>query len=152
VAAGLILAETWRSARSQSKRRDSVDDQLEELGERMGELTTRVDALSANLEERWGLEEERYVRPSSLLLKRGLIVGYRNIELTRILERIVDIGLRGGWAEFEENPIQLPVVPLLAAPDSPPDARDASSSLSSSASTTPLSRMSSDPTPNATPS
>ena len=32
----------------------------------------------------------------------------RNDELSRVLLRVVEIGLRGGWAEFEENPIQFP--------------------------------------------
>jgi len=54
VAAGLIIGETWRSSRNQTKRRDSVDDQLEDLGARVTELTTRVD----NLIEKWGDEHE----------------------------------------------------------------------------------------------
>lgn len=45
VAAGLILGESWRSSRNQSKRRDSVDDQLDELGTQVTELTARVDSL-----------------------------------------------------------------------------------------------------------
>lgn len=61
MAASLIIAETWRSARSQSKRRDDVDDKLEELTEQVGTLTTRVEALSTDLEQRWGFEEQRYV-------------------------------------------------------------------------------------------
>jgi hypothetical protein len=36
----------------------------------------------------------------------------RNEELSRVLLRVVDIGLRGGWAEFEEHPIQLPHLQL----------------------------------------
>jgi hypothetical protein len=36
----------------------------------------------------------------------------RNEELSRILLRVVDIGLRGGWAEFEDHPIQLPHLQL----------------------------------------
>ena len=45
VAAALILGETWRSSRNQSKRRDSVDDQLDELGTKVTELAARVDNL-----------------------------------------------------------------------------------------------------------
>jgi len=45
VAAALILGESWRSSRNQSKRRDSVDDQLDELGTKIVALTTRVDSL-----------------------------------------------------------------------------------------------------------
>jgi hypothetical protein len=57
VAAVLIIGETWRSSRNQSKRRDSVDDQLEDLGSGLGELKTRVDTLA----EKWEvqLQEER---------------------------------------------------------------------------------------------
>ena len=36
----------------------------------------------------------------------------RNDELARILERVVEIGLRGGWAEFEGTPLQLPRIQL----------------------------------------
>jgi hypothetical protein len=45
VAAGLILGESWRSSRNQTKRRDSVDDQLDELGTKVTELTARVDSI-----------------------------------------------------------------------------------------------------------
>jgi hypothetical protein len=37
---------------------------------------------------------------------------FRNEELSRVLLRVVDIGLRGGWAEFENHPIQLPHLQL----------------------------------------
>ncbi|KZP25924.1 OPA3-domain-containing protein [Athelia psychrophila] len=111
VAALLILGETWRSSRSQSKRRDNIDDQLEELAEKLSELTTRVETVAGEYEGRW--EEERI----------------RNDELARILERVVEIGLRGGWSEFEDTPLQLPRIQLAPppshqrldrAPDSPP--------------------------------
>ncbi|TEB31450.1 OPA3-domain-containing protein, partial [Coprinellus micaceus] len=94
VAAVLILGETYRSSRSQSKRRDSVDDQLEDLTEGLTELRTRIDTLV----EKWEvqLNEEKQ----------------RNDELARILERVVEIGLRGGWAEFEGTPLQLPRIQL----------------------------------------
>lgn len=45
VAAALILGESWRTSRNQSKRRDSVDDQLDELGTKVTELSARVDSL-----------------------------------------------------------------------------------------------------------
>jgi optic atrophy 3 protein len=58
VAAALIIGETWRSSRSQSKQRSNVIDSIEEL-------QTRVRELSARL-QRWeevSLEEQqRYVR------------------------------------------------------------------------------------------
>ncbi|KAJ7572547.1 OPA3-domain-containing protein [Mycena floridula] len=89
VAAALIIGETWRSSRNQSKRRDNVDDQLEDLASQLRDLSSKVDSLDG-LGGR--LEEEKR----------------RNDELSRILERVVEIGLRGGWAEFENTPLQLP--------------------------------------------
>jgi len=100
VAALLIVGEAWRSSRSQSKRRDSVDDQLEELSAQLQALTTRVDEFAEKYEGRW--EEEKQ----------------RNDELARILERVVEIGLRGGWAEFQGTPLQLPRIQLV--PHQPP--------------------------------
>ncbi|ESK92277.1 optic atrophy 3 family [Moniliophthora roreri MCA 2997] len=94
VAAGLIIGETWRSSRNQSKRRDDVDDKLEDLDTRVTELTTRFNSLASQIEER--LDEERR----------------RNDELSRILERMVEIGLRGGWAEFEDTPLRIPRISL----------------------------------------
>ncbi|KAG6839648.1 hypothetical protein H0H93_005192 [Arthromyces matolae] len=79
----------------------------------MTELTTRVDQLS----NRWE-EEMKYERQ-------------RNDELSRILQRVVDIGLRGGWAEFEDAPIQIPrIQPQVSSntQHTPVDAPDASSS------------------------
>ncbi|KAJ6497490.1 optic atrophy 3 protein-domain-containing protein [Mycena sanguinolenta] len=95
VAAALILGETWRSSRSQSRRRDSVDEQIDALGTKIEELSAKVTAFSDNVEERVrGLEE-------------------RNEELTRLTQRIVEFGLRGGWAEFEGTPLQLPRIQLV---------------------------------------
>jgi optic atrophy 3 protein len=59
VAAILILGETWRSSRSQSRRRDSVDDQLEELSNKLQELTARVDIIGGQYEDRWQEEKLR---------------------------------------------------------------------------------------------
>jgi len=73
-----------------------VDDQLEELSAKLHELTVRAD----EFEERWGEEKQR------------------NDELARILERVVEIGLRGGWAEFQDTPLQLPRIQLV--PQRPP--------------------------------
>ncbi|KAG7453167.1 OPA3-domain-containing protein [Guyanagaster necrorhizus] len=94
VAALLIIGETWRSSRSQSKRRDDVDDKLDDLGTQVAELKTRMNVLTDLLEQR-DLEQQ-----------------LRNDELTRILERVVEIGLRGGWAEFEDTPLQFPRISL----------------------------------------
>ncbi|KAH9483560.1 OPA3-like protein [Psilocybe cubensis] len=94
VAAALIIGETWRSSRNQSKRRDTVDDQLEDLGARIAGLNTRIEEMA----QKW--EEERSAETQ------------RNDELARILERVVEIGLRGGWVEFKDTPVQLPRVQL----------------------------------------
>jgi len=90
VATILIIGETWRSSRSQSKRRDDVDDKLEDLSTRIQDLSSRIDQSLAGVEERLEYEKQR------------------NDELGRILERVVEIGLRGGWAEFEGTPLMLP--------------------------------------------
>ncbi|KAF7350962.1 OPA3-domain-containing protein [Mycena sanguinolenta] len=95
VAAALILGETWRSSRSQSRRRDSVDEQIDALGTKIEELNAKVSAFSDNVEERVRSLEER------------------NEELTRLTQRIVEFGLRGGWAEFEGTPLQLPRIQLV---------------------------------------
>ncbi len=52
MAVALIAGETWRSSRSQAKRRDTVDDRLEDLSQRVVELTEKVDGL----ERKWGEE------------------------------------------------------------------------------------------------
>ncbi|KAH7918568.1 OPA3-domain-containing protein, partial [Leucogyrophana mollusca] len=93
VAALLILGESYRTSRNQSKRRDDVDDRLEDLTTSVHNLTLSVQELTARVEE---CEGERA----------------RNDELARILERVVEIGLRGGWAEFEDTPLKVPRVQL----------------------------------------
>lgn len=40
----------------------------------------------------------------------------RHDELARILERVVEIGLRGGWAEFQDTPLRIPLVQLAPYP------------------------------------
>jgi len=60
----------------------------------------------------------------------------RNDELARILERVVEIGLRGGWAEFEGSPLQLPTVNLAPKRQSTTAASSGSPSDSISAATT----------------
>jgi len=114
VAALLIVGETWRSSRSSSKRRDSVDEQLEELRTKVTELSEKMDSIAKDYDERFSEEKER------------------NDELTRILERIVEIGLRGGWAEFEDTPLALPRIELV-----PPSQRSRAQSAPSDSSSTP---------------
>ncbi|KAI0781527.1 OPA3-domain-containing protein [Trametes elegans] len=122
VAAGLIIAETWRSSRNQTKRRDAVDDSLEALQASVEGLTKRVDSLSQVYEER--LSEQ----------------AIRQDELARILQRVVEIGLRGGWAEFEGTPLQLPRIDLVKRPAlPPPDSSSESQSASGPSTDTPSS-------------
>ncbi|KAG6810707.1 hypothetical protein H0H92_010670 [Tricholoma furcatifolium] len=130
VAAALIIGESWRSSRNQTKRRDNVDDQLDTLGTRVTELTTRVNQLT----ERWE-DEMQYQKQ-------------KNEELSRILQRVIDIGLRGGWTELEEHSLQIPRIPLTSASDSssqhtPIDAPDTPSPLETDSSpSSPTSRSS----------
>lgn len=57
----MIIAETWRSSRNQTKRRDAVDDSLDELKECVGELSKRMDSLEKAYEERLAEQSLRYV-------------------------------------------------------------------------------------------
>jgi hypothetical protein len=57
VAAALIVGETWRTSRNQSKRRDSVDDQIDELQTKVLELDARVKEAALAWENQ--LEEEK---------------------------------------------------------------------------------------------
>ena len=59
VAALLIIGETWRSARSNTKRRENVDDRIEELQGEVQNLSTKVDTLASTFEERWSEEKSR---------------------------------------------------------------------------------------------
>lgn len=53
VAAALILGESWRSSRSEARRRAGVGDALEALQVHVGELSTRLEGLEeASAEER----------------------------------------------------------------------------------------------------
>jgi len=43
-------------------------------------------------------------------------------ELARILDRVVEIGLRGGWAELQDTPLQIPRIRLnIPRAESEPD-------------------------------
>ncbi|KAI0373135.1 OPA3-domain-containing protein [Pilatotrama ljubarskyi] len=117
VAAALIIAETWRSSRNQSKRRDAVDDSLEGLKESVEDLSKRLDTLSRTYEERFAEQSMRHD------------------ELARILQRVVEIGLRGGWAEFEGTPLPIPRVDLVKRP--PSSESQSSSDSSDTRSSTP---------------
>ena len=53
---------------------------------------------------------------------------FRARELARILDRVVEIGLRGGWAELQDTPLQIPRIQLnIGRPESelsPPSPTD----------------------------
>jgi len=61
VAAGLILGETWRTSRNQSKRRDDVDDQLDALGTKVVELSSRLDAATKQWQNELDEERAKYI-------------------------------------------------------------------------------------------
>ncbi|KAF9806134.1 hypothetical protein IEO21_08796 [Rhodonia placenta] len=90
VAALLIVGESWRSSRSSSKRRDAVDDKLEDLQSRVEQLSETASSMQALFDERWAEERQR------------------NDELTQILERVVEIGIKGGLSELEGTPLVTP--------------------------------------------
>lgn len=56
-----MIAETYRSSRSQTKRRTSVNDQLDELDYKVDELTEDIRAVVEVWEDRWSEERRRYV-------------------------------------------------------------------------------------------
>ena len=66
VAAGLILGETWRSSRNQSKRRDDVDDRIEDLQVQVRELGERIGRWETAQSERGQEEQARYTHPFQL--------------------------------------------------------------------------------------
>ncbi|KIY71299.1 OPA3-domain-containing protein [Cylindrobasidium torrendii FP15055 ss-10] len=120
VAAGLILGETYRSSRKETQRRDDVKARLDDLETSIQDLTQRVGTLATTVEEQTTHHSTR------------------NDEMHRILQRIVDIGLRGGWAEFEKSPLQLPlptIMPSRLIPSPPTNASEAREDQEPSAST-----------------
>ncbi|KAF8910501.1 optic atrophy 3 protein-domain-containing protein [Gymnopilus junonius] len=94
VAAALIIAETWRSSRNASKRRDTVDEQLEDLGTRLVGLTTRVDELVRQWEDEKDLQRERYN------------------DLARILEKVIENGMNEQAQDVTDMPVHLPRIKL----------------------------------------
>ena len=62
VAASLIVAETWRSSNKESKRREGVADQMEELASEVHRLSEDLTRISVSFEERWNEERARWER------------------------------------------------------------------------------------------
>jgi optic atrophy 3 protein len=99
----LIISETWRSSRSQSKQRSGVNGSIEELQIQVLELNERLGTWEAAAsEERQQCVTSHHPYPCQLQ--------DRHQELVRIMERVVEIGLRGGaWAELQnDTPLQPP--------------------------------------------
>jgi len=64
VAASLILAETYRSSRSNTKRREDVDDRIEDLEERLTKahaIIRRLEEKVQNVEEQEDIESAKFV-------------------------------------------------------------------------------------------
>jgi optic atrophy 3 protein len=64
VAAALIMAETWRSSRSQTRQREGVDDRIDELEVRVADLIGSVEALGVQLDsmaKELQIEGTRYI-------------------------------------------------------------------------------------------
>ena len=57
VAASIIVAETWRSSRSEGKRRDIVNDNIDELSDKIEALTRKLEAYEGRIVE----DEQRQV-------------------------------------------------------------------------------------------
>ncbi|KAG8745215.1 hypothetical protein FRC10_008527 [Ceratobasidium sp. 414] len=88
-----IMGETAKNIKplSETRRRDDVDDQLDDLKTEVRELRSQMEAMGQGWEQALGDERSR------------------NNELSRILTRVVEIGLRGGWAEIvDQAPLKIP--------------------------------------------
>jgi hypothetical protein len=56
-----VIGESWRSSRNTTKRRVSVDDQLDELSEKVEGLRLDMHSVINVWEEKWAEERKRYV-------------------------------------------------------------------------------------------
>jgi optic atrophy 3 protein len=106
VAAALIVSETWRSSRSQSKQRSDVKDSIEELRTRVHELGERL----RTREEVAAEERQQYVTSHTFMTSTEQPRRYE--QLVSILGRVIETGLRGGgWTDLQDDsPLQLPRV------------------------------------------
>ena len=99
-----------------------------------------MDTLSEQWDRDLNEERQRYVyhlriptastvdvSQSSAGSNNSILFLHRNAELSRILQRVVEIGMRGGWAEFEGTPLQIPRIQLAGPPsdEHPPKTIDA---------------------------
>ena len=99
-----------------------MDDQLDELKQSVESLNKRLDTMTRQYEERMTEESMRCVSQaiSARASSCSLPLWHRHDELARIVQRVVEIGLRGGWAEFEGTPVPLPHIDLTKKPPTPP--------------------------------
>lgn len=74
VGVSLIGAEAYRSSRSQSKRRDNVDERLDDLKTSLVDLQTMMDRLRAQEEAREQFEDGRSVITFSPSLDEGTLI------------------------------------------------------------------------------
>ncbi|WWC87937.1 uncharacterized protein L201_002837 [Kwoniella dendrophila CBS 6074] len=97
VGAGLIVGESFRSSRKEEKRRDAVQDRLQELESEVKRLNEELDGKK---EGGWreGVGE----------------VKERNENIQRILDTIVNNGLKAGWLSLGHKE-EGEVLPLLEA-------------------------------------
>ncbi|KAF8652565.1 hypothetical protein AX16_004347 [Volvariella volvacea WC 439] len=79
VALILILGETWRSSRKESKRREGVADQLEDLGDIAKAFEARLDTL----------EQAQRIWQEELREERA-----RSDELAKVLRRVLEVQIR----------------------------------------------------------
>ncbi|WWC68584.1 uncharacterized protein I206_102514 [Kwoniella pini CBS 10737] len=97
VGAGLIVGESFRSSRKEEKRRDAVQDRLQELEGEVKRLSGQIDGTT---EGGWkdGIGE----------------IKERSENIERILDTIVNNGLKAGWLSLGHKE-QGEVLPLLEA-------------------------------------
>jgi optic atrophy 3 protein len=107
------MAETWRSSRNNTKRREDVDDRILDLQAQMQSLTEKVDAQIQESKEKWEEQESRCV-PDNLLfsIRSDVLTSLRTQELIRILENVVEIGMRNGMAELQDTPLSVPRIQI----------------------------------------
>jgi len=92
VAAALILAEGWRTSRNQAKRRDTVDDRLDELAGKVEELTASLQSMNARYEQ------------------HSVEGRARNEELSKLISHFISAGLHSSMAEFADTPLKVPAL------------------------------------------
>jgi hypothetical protein len=108
VAASLIVSETWRSSRSESKRREGITERLDDLEMRLEQLSTRLDDLLESVGSEMSRQDQR------------------SDELAKILEHVIQIN---ATAEFRDTPLRTAhVSPALTSSNTLPVMTDTHSS------------------------